>query len=105
MKSPSAKQTNWYDNKPGDSPAKAGPIKRQLLTDEMKRIGIVLILFLFTAISSFGQCAMCRSTLETNLSNGDPTMAKGINIAILYLLAMPYAAVMVLGYFWYKSRK
>lgn len=71
----------------------------------MKRIVLVLILFLATAVTGVGQCAMCRSTLETNLSNGDPTMAEGINIAILYLLAMPYAAVLVLGYFWYKSRK
>ncbi len=71
----------------------------------MKKFVLVLSLFFLMAISSFGQCAMCRSTLETNLSNGDPTMAEGINIAILYLLAMPYAAIMVLGYFWYKSRK
>ncbi len=71
----------------------------------MKKSILVLSLFLLTAISSLAQCAMCRSTLETNLSNGDPTMAEGINIAILYLLAMPYAAVIVLGYFWYKSRK
>ena len=71
----------------------------------MKKAVIVLILLLTAVAGSFAQCAMCRSTLETNLSNGDPTMAEGINIAILYLLAMPYAAVMVLGYFWYKSRK
>jgi len=71
----------------------------------MKRSILFLVLFLLTAVSGFGQCAMCRSTLETNLSNGDPTMAEGLNIAILYLLAMPYAAVMVLGYYWYKARK
>lgn len=71
----------------------------------MKKIVLFLVLFLTTVVGSFAQCAMCRATLETNLSNGDPTMAEGINIAILYLLAMPYAAIMVVGYFWYKSRK
>jgi hypothetical protein len=71
----------------------------------MKKILLTFGLFLLTVIGSWAQCAMCRSTLETNLSNGDPTMAEGINVAIIYLLAMPYAAVMILGYFWYKSRK
>jgi hypothetical protein len=53
----------------------------------------------------YGQCAMCRTTLENNYSNGDPGIAAGINTGILYLLAMPYLAVMVIGYFWYKSSK
>ena len=51
------------------------------------------------------QCAMCRSTLENNYSNGNPGIAAGINTGILYLLAMPYLAVIVIGYFWYKSSK
>lgn len=51
------------------------------------------------------QCAMCRTQLENNFSNGDPGIASGINTGILYLLAMPYLAVALLGYFWYKSSK
>lgn len=53
----------------------------------------------------YAQCAMCRSTLENNYSNGNPGIAAGINTGILYLLAMPYLAVIVIGYFWYKSSK
>lgn len=71
----------------------------------MKKLGILFLLVMLTSMHSIAQCAMCRTTLENNLSNGDPSMAEGINIAILYLLAMPYLAVMVLGYLWYKSRK
>lgn len=51
------------------------------------------------------QCAMCRSTLENNLSNGSPGIAAGINTGILYLLVIPYLIAMVLGYVWYKSSK
>ena len=51
------------------------------------------------------QCAMCRSTLENNYSNGNPGIAAGINTGILYLLSMPYLAVIVIGYLWYKSSK
>jgi hypothetical protein len=48
---------------------------------------------------------MCRATLENNYSNGNPGIAAGINTGILYLLAMPYLAVMILGYLWFKSTK
>jgi len=51
------------------------------------------------------QCAMCRTQLENNISGGNPGIASGINTGILYLLAMPYLAVIVIGYFWYKSSK
>ncbi len=71
----------------------------------MKRVTIILILVLVNATVSLGQCAMCRSTLENNYSNGNPGIAAGINTGILYLLAMPYLAAMILGYLWFKSSK
>jgi hypothetical protein len=64
-----------------------------------------VILIIGTANQIFAQCAMCRSTLENNYSNGNPGIAAGINTGILYLLSMPYLAVIVIGYFWYKSSK
>jgi hypothetical protein len=70
----------------------------------MKRI-LLLIAFLLVSLSGWSQCAMCRATLENNFSNGKPGIASGINVGILYLLIMPYLAVMILGYFWYKSSK
>ena len=53
----------------------------------------------------FAQCAMCRATLENNLSNGDPGIAAGINFGIMYLFCAPYVAVAALAYFWYKTSK
>ena len=72
----------------------------------MKR-GLVFSLLLLIASSEriLAQCAMCRSTLENNYSNGDPGIAAGINTGILYLLSMPYLAIIVIGYLWYKSSK
>lgn len=66
---------------------------------------IALFFVLLSAAESFSQCAMCRATLENNYSNGSPGIAAGINTGILYLLAMPYLAVMILGYLWYKSSR
>ena len=65
------------------------------------------IVLAFVVISFVGnaQCAMCRTQLENNVSNGDAGIAAGINTGILYLLVMPYLIVMTLAYFWYKSSK
>lgn len=62
-------------------------------------------MMLMVNLPSWAQCAMCRTQLENNVSAGDPGIASGLNTGILYLLAMPYLAVAVIGYFWYKSSK
>ena len=71
----------------------------------MKKLPLILLLILAVSLDASAQCAMCRSTLENNFSNGDPGIAAGINIGILYLLMLPYLAVVVLGILWYKSTK
>ena len=71
----------------------------------MKKLLIVLLAFVVPAADVSAQCAMCRTTLENNLSNGDPGIAAGINFGILYLLVLPYLAAVVIGLLWYKSTK
>jgi hypothetical protein len=72
----------------------------------MKKFILLFVLLTLVQINDvIAQCAMCRSTLENNYSNGDPGIGAGINTGILYLLVMPYIAVMVLGYLWYRSSK
>lgn len=70
------------------------------------RVGVLGFIFSVLApLVSFGQCAMCRTQLENNVSNGNPGIAAGINTGILYLLIMPYLMILTLGYFWYKSSR
>jgi len=71
----------------------------------MKKLIFSLFLILAVALNASAQCAMCRSTLENNFSNGDPGIAAGMNTGILYLLMLPYLTVVVLGILWYKSTK
>jgi hypothetical protein len=71
----------------------------------MKKIFAMVIMMLMLTSEISAQCAMCRSTLENNFSNGNPGIAAGINTGILYLLSMPYMAVMVIAYLWYKSSR
>lgn len=48
------------------------------------------------------QCAQCAATVESNNKSGAGT-TKGLNNAILFLLAAPYLAVGTAGYVWYKK--
>ena len=68
----------------------------------------VLVLFLVCVVGisqTFAQCAMCSAVLENNLSNGRVGIAAGINFGIMYLFAAPYLAVLVIGFFWYRTSK
>ncbi|HEY0654778.1 MAG TPA: hypothetical protein VGD65_16690 [Chryseosolibacter sp.] len=71
----------------------------------MKAAFLVVAIILLNVMQASAQCAMCRSTLENNFSNGNPGIGAGINTGILYLLVLPYLAVLTLGYFWFKSSR
>jgi hypothetical protein len=71
----------------------------------MRALVLISCFLLLGAGNAFAQCAMCRSTLENNFSNGNPGVGAGINTGILYLLVLPYLAVITLGYFWFKSSR
>lgn len=71
----------------------------------MKRLTLVITLLLWVALDLMAQCAMCRATLENNVSNGQVGIAAGINFGILYLFIMPYLIVVVLGLLWYKKSR
>ncbi|MBP6386481.1 MAG: hypothetical protein KA313_08405 [Pseudarcicella sp.] len=57
------------------------------------------------ASSTAAQCAMCRASVESTISNGRSNLAEGLNTGILYLLLAPYLCFMVIGYLWYKNSK
>lgn len=61
---------------------------------------IILAVVLLTAIPLEAQCAMCRAVLE---SESDLSQAKGINNGIVYLMAIPYILIAILGIYIYKT--
>ena len=71
----------------------------------MKRFFVVLILMMSILPETLAQCAMCRATLENNVSNGNIGIAAGINFGILYLFFTPYLAVGAIIFLWYKTSK
>ena len=52
-------------------------------------------MFLVGSLDSEAQCSMCRAVLESE--EGQQT-AKGINNGIVYLMAIPYVLIGVVGY-------
>ncbi|MFM7195681.1 MAG: hypothetical protein ACKOYP_13000 [Bacteroidota bacterium] len=70
----------------------------------MKKLTIILVCLTFQ-FSAQAQCAMCRATLENNVSQGNIGIAAGINFGILYLLVIPYLAIGALALFWYRSSR
>jgi TolA-binding protein len=72
----------------------------------MKKIFFAFIILLFLSTSvSMAQCAMCRMTVESTVSNGRSQIASNLNTAILYLLMAPYILSAGIGYLWWRSSK
>ena len=72
----------------------------------LKTIFLTFSISLLTAVSALAQCAMCRATLETNVSNGSETvLSANLNFGILYLFAAPYVIIAAVGIFWYRRSR
>lgn len=56
---------------------------------------LFLVVALFFQSNLNAQCSMCRAVLESEESQ---EMAKGINNGILYLMAIPYILVAIVGW-------
>lgn len=59
------------------------------------------VLFFLFSIETKAQCAMCRAVLE---SEEGGVKAEAINDGIVYLMAIPYVLVGIVGYAIYKVK-
>lgn len=69
------------------------------------KLFVMIVVLVLSNLPAMAQCAMCRATLENNVSNGNVGIAAGINFGILYLFTAPYLVIAIIGYFWFKSSK
>lgn len=73
---------------------------------QMVKIFFLLAGLIATGISPvMAQCAMCRATIENNVSAGETSVGAGLNVGILYLFVTPYLAFIVIATLWYKKSK
>ena len=71
----------------------------------MKKLIAIFFLLVLITVQVPAQCAMCRTTLENNISQGNPGIAAGINFGILYLLATPYLAIALIAFLWFRASR
>ena len=70
------------------------------------KAGLLLSGLLFSGSPELmAQCAMCRSVVESTMSNGRSVVASDLNFGIVYLLVIPYLLVAGIAYFWYRNSK
>lgn len=69
--------------------------------------GLIVLALLLTVGMDQGkaQCPMCRSSVESAMKDEGNTKGLGLNDGILYLLAVPYLAVAVIGGVWYVKKR
>ncbi|QIP17589.1 hypothetical protein G8759_35575 [Spirosoma aureum] len=69
------------------------------------KVWLILIILVAVTPDLMAQCAMCRGTVESTVSNGRSVVASELNFGILYLLMVPYLIVASIGYLWYRNSK
>jgi hypothetical protein len=68
------------------------------------KIFYFLIFFAFYNDTLNAQCAMCKAVVEANLKEGGSAGA-GLNEGILYLMAMPYIAIILFSIFYLLQKR
>jgi len=66
------------------------------------RFFFLIVFFSLVATVSNAQCAMCRAAIE---SEGNAEKAAAVNDGIVYLMAIPYILVALIGLFIYKMNQ
>lgn len=61
---------------------------------------LMVVLLLLTEVAA-GQCVMCKAVAEDSAAEG--AVGRGINQGILYIMAVPYILLGILGYLVYKK--
>lgn len=69
----------------------------------MKKLRFIFALLVILILISdfvYGQCAMCKATIETDASD----VGKGVNNAILYIMVMPYILLALIAFVFYRKK-
>ncbi|MDI9355692.1 MAG: hypothetical protein QM536_01530 [Chitinophagaceae bacterium] len=71
-----------------------------------KKIFLFIFLVFFLVKKTDAQCSMCRSNIETHITEHNTVeVGENLNAGILYLLSTPYILIGVVMYLWYKRAR
>ncbi len=65
----------------------------------------LIFLSMFFCWETYAQCAMCKATAASKDETGGFAIGGGINTGILYLLALPFIGIGIVGFYWYRKSK
>lgn len=72
----------------------------------MKKITLFLLTLLVHAFNNLtlAQCAMCKASVESNVSTTSQHVGKGLNDGILYLMTVPYILLALLLWYFFGGK-
>ena len=73
--------------------------KKKIEKRSIKINYVYFLSFIFYSIQSVSQCAMCRASLE---SSGNKSKVEAVNDGIVFLMAIPYILVAIIGFVVYR---
>lgn len=68
-------------------------------------VGVHTLYLLLFSMSVQAQCAMCRASLESNVSDGNVSVSAKLNLGIIYLFVTPYLLFSLVAFFWYRASR
>ena len=69
-----------------------------------QKVFFLLVCLVLLNIDCFSQCAMCKAVVETNFDAGD-TKGAGLNDGILFLMSIPYIAMLTFSLFYFFQKR
>ena len=69
-----------------------------------KKLFFLIVCLILLNQDCFSQCAMCKAVVETNLDAGD-TKGAGLNDGILFLMSIPYIAMLTFAVFYFFQKR
>lgn len=69
-----------------------------------QKVFFLLVFLVLLNQECFSQCAMCKAVVETNLDAGD-TKGAGLNDGILFLMSIPYIAMLTFSLFYFFQKR
>jgi uncharacterized membrane protein len=70
-----------------------------------KKVGVLLILFLYTMVLSVAQCPMCKASVESSQRANTKSVGMGLNYGIFILLGSVYIIICIVGVMFYRYYK
>ena len=70
----------------------------------MKKWFYIALVLLLIPMLGEAQCAMCKAIAETSQQGGS-SVADGLNLGIMYLMAFPYLLMAGVGFAFYRYKK